>query len=305
MLANTPPMLEAHYGVPMTGAVLHTINTRLDAPIVAFQLDHANSKLLITDREFAPLSKAALVIAQAKPAIIDYDDPEFPQSGERLSADDYEAVVASGDPDFAWRMPDGRVGRHRAELHVRHHGQPEGRRLSPPRRSADVLRQQPRSRHGSALGLPVDAAHVPLQRLVLPLVAVGHRRHARVPAVGARQGDVRRHRRPRRDASFRRADRHVDAAQCDARGEAADQPSRLGQSRCRAAASVGARRDDGGGLPPHAPLRADRNVWPGDGQRVEPGVERPRRRGAAPSSARARACAMWRSRISPSWTRKR
>ncbi len=86
--------------------MLHTINTRLDAPIVAFQLDHANSKLFITDREFAPLSKAALVIAQAKPAIIDYDDPEFPQRGERLSADDYEAVVASGDPDFAWRMPD-------------------------------------------------------------------------------------------------------------------------------------------------------------------------------------------------------
>ncbi|MFA6139674.1 MAG: acyl-CoA synthetase [Hyphomicrobium sp.] len=105
VLANTPPMLEAHYGVPMLGAVLHTINTRLDAPIVAFQLDHANSKLLITDREFAPLSKAALVLAEAKPAIVDYNDPEFPQSGEQLSADDYEAVIASGDPDFVWQMP--------------------------------------------------------------------------------------------------------------------------------------------------------------------------------------------------------
>ena len=105
ILANTPPMLEVHYAVPMIGAVLHTINTRLDPPIVAFQLDHGNSKLLITDREFAPLSKAALVMAQAKPAIIDYDDPEFPQAGEQLSADDYEAVVASGDPEFAWQMP--------------------------------------------------------------------------------------------------------------------------------------------------------------------------------------------------------
>ncbi len=105
VLANTPPMLEVHYAVPMIGAVLHTINTRLDPPIVAFQLDHGNSKLLITDREFAPLSKAALVLAQAKPAIIDYDDPEFPQSGEQLSADDYEAVVASGDPEFIWQMP--------------------------------------------------------------------------------------------------------------------------------------------------------------------------------------------------------
>jgi fatty-acyl-CoA synthase len=89
----------------MLGAVLHTINTRLDAAIVAFQLDHGNSKLLITDREFAPLSKAALVLAQAKPAIIDYNDPEFPQTGEQLSADDYETVLASGDPAFAWQMP--------------------------------------------------------------------------------------------------------------------------------------------------------------------------------------------------------
>jgi fatty-acyl-CoA synthase len=105
LLANTPPMLEAHYGVPMLGAVLHTINTRLDAAIVAFQLDHGNSKLLITDREFAPLSKAALVLAQAKPAIIDYNDPEFPQTGEQLSADDYEAVLATGDPEFTWQMP--------------------------------------------------------------------------------------------------------------------------------------------------------------------------------------------------------
>jgi fatty-acyl-CoA synthase len=105
ILANTPPMLEAHYAVPMIGAVLHTINTRLDPPIVAFQLDHGNSKLVITDREFAPLSKAALVLAEAKPAIIDYDDPEFPQTGEQLSADDYEAVVASGDPEFIWQMP--------------------------------------------------------------------------------------------------------------------------------------------------------------------------------------------------------
>ncbi|WP_068461914.1 acyl-CoA synthetase [Hyphomicrobium sulfonivorans] len=106
MLANTPAMLEAHYGVPMIGAVLHTINTRLDAPIVAFQFDHAETKLLITDREFAPLSKAALELASAKPIVIDYDDPEFPQTGERLSAVEYEEFIAAGDPQFAWQMPD-------------------------------------------------------------------------------------------------------------------------------------------------------------------------------------------------------
>jgi fatty-acyl-CoA synthase len=106
MLPNTPPMLEAHFGVPMTGAVLHAINTRLDAAIIAFQLDHAGSKVLITDREFAGPIKAALELAKVRPLVIDYDDREFPQSGERLSDIEYEAFIAGGDPEFRWRMPE-------------------------------------------------------------------------------------------------------------------------------------------------------------------------------------------------------
>lgn len=106
MLANTPAMLEAHFGVAMTGAVLHTINTRLDAAVVAFQLDHAGTKLLITDREFSVTMKAALALANIQPIVIDYDDPEFPQTGEALSDDDYEAFVSKGDPDFDWRWPE-------------------------------------------------------------------------------------------------------------------------------------------------------------------------------------------------------
>jgi fatty-acyl-CoA synthase len=104
MLANTPAMLEAHYGVPMTGAVLHSINTRLDAPIVAFMLDHAETKVLITDVEFAPTIKAALAAAKVKPFIIDYRDTECGLEGERLGTD-YEEFVASGDPSYAWQMP--------------------------------------------------------------------------------------------------------------------------------------------------------------------------------------------------------
>lgn len=106
MLSNTPPMLEAHYGVPMTGAVLHSLNTRLDAAVLAFQLDHAETKLVITDREFAPVMKEALALASVSPLVIDYDDLEFPQEGERLGTLDYEAFVASGDPDFAWSLPE-------------------------------------------------------------------------------------------------------------------------------------------------------------------------------------------------------
>jgi len=105
MLSNTPPMLEAHFGVPMTGAVLHSINTRLDAAIIAFQLDHADSQILIYDREFAPVIKEALAIATVKPLLVDFDDPEFPQAHEALTGLTYEAFIADGDPDYRWRLP--------------------------------------------------------------------------------------------------------------------------------------------------------------------------------------------------------
>ncbi|MEZ5909222.1 MAG: acyl-CoA synthetase [Hyphomicrobiaceae bacterium] len=105
MLANTPPMLEAHYGVPMTGAVLHSLNTRLDPAIIAFQLDHAQTKVLITDREFSPTIRAALELASVKPLVIDYDDPEFAQSGARIGRIEYEQLLATGDPEFRWRRP--------------------------------------------------------------------------------------------------------------------------------------------------------------------------------------------------------
>ncbi|MDO8876086.1 MAG: acyl-CoA synthetase [Pseudolabrys sp.] len=106
MLANTPAMLECHYGVPMTQGVLNTLNTRLDAAILAFSLDHAESKVVIIDREFSKVMKEALALAKVKPLVIDYDDPEYSGSGERLGTLDYEEFVASGDPDFAWAMPD-------------------------------------------------------------------------------------------------------------------------------------------------------------------------------------------------------
>jgi fatty-acyl-CoA synthase len=106
LLPNTPPMLEAHYGVPMAGAVLNTINTRLDAATIAFILEHGGAKVLIADREFAKSVNAALGQIKRRPLVIGYDDPEFPQSGD-LEADlDYEAFLAAGDVDFDWLMPE-------------------------------------------------------------------------------------------------------------------------------------------------------------------------------------------------------
>jgi fatty-acyl-CoA synthase len=106
MLANTPAMIEAHYGVPMAGAVLNTLNTRLDAAILGFTLDHAETKVLIVDREFAKVMKDALSRAKAKPLVIDYDDPEYAGAGERIGSIEYEDFLREGDADFAWSMPD-------------------------------------------------------------------------------------------------------------------------------------------------------------------------------------------------------
>ena len=106
LLANTPAMLECHYGVPMCGGVLHSINTRLDAAIIAFQLDHAMSKIVIVDREFMPLMQEALALTDVSPVVIQYDDPEFTGKTPAIDALDYDAFVASGDPEFEWLMPE-------------------------------------------------------------------------------------------------------------------------------------------------------------------------------------------------------
>jgi fatty-acyl-CoA synthase len=105
VLANTPALLEAHYGVAMAGGVLNTINTRLDAAIIAFTLDHGEAKVLIVDREFSKVVKDALARCKAKPLVIDYDDPEFSSPGERIGTTEYEDFLRDGDPDFAWLMP--------------------------------------------------------------------------------------------------------------------------------------------------------------------------------------------------------
>jgi fatty-acyl-CoA synthase len=105
MLANTPAMLECHYGAPMIGAVLNTLNTRRDAAILAFTIDHAEAKALIVDREFSGLIREALAQAKSKPLVIDYDDPEYQGPGERLGSIDYEDFILAGDPEFAWAPP--------------------------------------------------------------------------------------------------------------------------------------------------------------------------------------------------------
>src|SRR5215813_1536449 len=104
MAANIPAHFEAHFGVPMAGAVLNALNIRLDAETIAFILQHGEAKVLLTDTEFAPVIGKALRLLERPPLVIDIDDPHGP-GGERLGEMDYEAFLAGGDPEFAWSPP--------------------------------------------------------------------------------------------------------------------------------------------------------------------------------------------------------
>jgi 3-(methylthio)propionyl---CoA ligase len=104
MAANTPEMIEAHFGVPMAGAVLNTLNTRLDAEAIAFMLEHGGAKVLITDTEFSPIIEDALARLRKKIQVIDIVDAAGP-GGKALGSADYEQFIAEGDPDFEWTQP--------------------------------------------------------------------------------------------------------------------------------------------------------------------------------------------------------
>ena len=106
MAPNVPAMLEAHYGVPLTGAVLNALNYRLDARSIAFMLDHAGARLLLTDTEFAPTIQEALGLLGQPLPVVDIDDPlAGPARGSRLGETEYEALIGEGDAGFAGCLP--------------------------------------------------------------------------------------------------------------------------------------------------------------------------------------------------------
>lgn len=107
MLPNTPPMVEAHFGIPMTGAVLNTLNTRLDAEALAFMLDHGEAKAVIVDPEFAAVLAKAISLRQTQHEIlvIDTEDALYTGNVQRIGSLTYNELVASGSPDFEWQMP--------------------------------------------------------------------------------------------------------------------------------------------------------------------------------------------------------
>ncbi len=105
MAANTPEMLECHFGVPMTGAVLNTLNIRLDAASISFMLAHGEAKAVLVDREFSGTVRQALAELGRDILTVDIDDPEYDGPGDRIGSLDYEAFLAEGDPGFAYAPP--------------------------------------------------------------------------------------------------------------------------------------------------------------------------------------------------------
>lgn len=108
MLPNTPPMVEAHFGIPVTGAVLNALNTRLDAPTLAFMLDHGEAKVVIVDPEFAGVMQQAIALRKsATPLlVIDVEDAMYTGPVQRIGSVRFDEFLATGDADFAWRLPD-------------------------------------------------------------------------------------------------------------------------------------------------------------------------------------------------------
>jgi fatty-acyl-CoA synthase len=104
MLPNVPAMFEMHFGVPMTGAVLNTLNTRLDAEAIAFMLQHGEAKVLFTDREFSAVIEKALPLVGKKIIVIDVDDVMY-EGGKFVGETEYEKFIAGGDANFAWKLP--------------------------------------------------------------------------------------------------------------------------------------------------------------------------------------------------------
>ena len=210
MLANTPAMLECHYGVPMCGAVLNTLNTRLDAAALAFMLDHGEARALIVDREFPALARQALSSPRSRPLLVDYDDAEYAGPGEPFGELDYEALLAEGDDQYRRSAPLDEWDAIALNYTSGTTGDPKG--VVYHHRGANLL----------AVGnvVTADMGRHPVYLWTLPMfhcngwcfpwsISVKAGVHVCLRQVRAKT-DVRADRRASRHASVRRADRHVD-----------------------------------------------------------------------------------------------
>ena len=192
MAANTPEMFEAHFGVPMTGGVLNTLNTRLDAEAIAFMLEHGEAKVLITDTEFSPTVEKALAQLYDEAARDRHRRCARDRAARGSARRDYEAFIADGRSGFRMAHPADEWNAISLNYTSGTTGNPKGVVYHHRGAYLNALSQHHRLGDAAARRLPVDAADVPLQRLVLPVDDGGERRRQRLPAQGRCEADLRR-----------------------------------------------------------------------------------------------------------------
>ena len=264
LMPNLPEMLIAHYAVPLAGGVLVAVNTRLTAEEVAYIFSHSGAKLVVVDAALLPAAVAAAKDVAAVTELVVAEDTEIGAGGSgserRSAAGELLRVPGPGHGGAAVLVGLRRACPYRDQLHLRDHGAPEGRGLHPPRRVPELFRRDHSLPARREQRLSVDVADVPLQRLVHPVVADRHRRHARVPARGPRRRDLAAAARARRHPPQRGPDRgehHPERA----RGRPAD-PAGPDHHGRRTAQPHDDRAHGTHGLPDRARLRADRDLRP-------------------------------------------
>ena len=240
MLPNVPAMVEAHYGIPMAGAVINALNVRLEAETIAYILDHGEAKVLLTDPEYSGVIEAALAQAERRPLVVDVPDPEFEVPGERLGELTYDELLAEGDPEFEPLYPadewqaialgytSGTTGRPKGV--VTHH---RGAYLNA---IGDILVWNMGLKPTYLWTLPMFHCN----GWCFPWAVALQGGHAGLPAPGRGGGDLRRDRRAQGDPSVRRAGGHGHADQRAARAAARLRPPGRDDDRGRGAAGRGA-----------------------------------------------------------------
>ena len=204
---NTLAMLEAQFGVPMSGAVLNCLNSRLDAAGVRFVLEHSEARVLFVDCQFAAIARDALTGLATPPLVIDIADDQV-AAGEPVGDIEYEAFLAGGDAETPINWPTDEWDAIALNYTSGTTGDPKGVVYHHRGAYLNALGQVINGRMTDRpAGLSLDIAALSLQRLVLCLGAGGRRRNPGLPAQGQRRAHLRRHRAPRGDAVLRRADR--------------------------------------------------------------------------------------------------
>ena len=281
MAPNVPELFEAHYGVPMVGGVLNALNIRLDAEAIAFQLQHGEAKVLITDREFSDVINKAVHMIDPKhrPIVIDIDDP-LAKGGDLIGQQTYEQFLETGDPDFHWELPKDEWQSIALNYTSGTTGNPKG------------VVYHHRGAYLNAIGNIVTWAmpHHPVYLWTLPMfhcngwcfpwtITAQAGTHVCLRGVD-RQGHVRCYRRPWRDPYVRRADRDGPAGQRAGRSAPRHPPGHQDDDRRRRPARGGDREDRAHGLRHHPCLWPDRGLWPRRGLRLARRVGQPADRGA-------------------------